>query len=328
MFGMLGGKPKAEPEEAPIQQQASDLLFIDANLIGLFVTEPLQLDSTMQGWAIVVLVTCRLLFLALVTFGVQILAASRMGGLAAEKEGAQCVPSRLCLQLVCVFVISASLLKKLRDTFGLAQLLLLAPVRSRGSYSSLPGAPPINERRLGFGDRISHWWANRPRNSAGGLGASANWSFDGLTMRWKVFSLLCLVLPRCLMAVFIAKAGAYLVVRTSKESVIIDTLATLFIADFDNFMYGAFLAGSTTQQRLQATDPVEVDIPDRHRIIAFVGANIISPLVTIALTMALVFTMRRSCSGDPAGSGTTTVPPANVGGGSPLDDLSAIFTLW
>jgi len=111
-----------------------------------------------------------------------------------------------------------------------------------------------------------------------------------------------------------------------------DTVATLFIADFDSFMYGAFLAGTTTHQLLGTTDPVQVDMPNRHRVIAFIGANIISPLVTIALTVTLVFTMRRSCSGDTVGSGgtlvNTTALPASAGENSPLEDLSAIFSLW
>jgi len=125
----------------------------------------------------------------------------------------------------------------------------------------------------------------------------------------------------------VAKAGAYLVVRTNPESAIVDTIATLFIADFDTFVYAAFTAG-TTKQQLATTDPVRVEMPDRHRMISFVCANAIGPLITIAMTATLVFTIRRSCIGNdmvgnPAGSGS--IPSAER---SVLNDIVGIFTFW
>jgi len=315
-------RSSVKPEDVSAQQ-ALEPLYVSPDLYGLLVTEPLQLDSTIDGCCITMLVMCRLLFLALCTFATQLLAASRMDGIAMEKEGAQCPSSRLSLQLICVFIISASLMRKMRDTANLAYLLLLAPLKPNGNYTGLKGnPPPIRERRLAFSERVAYLWASRAPSASD---ESMNWSLDLITTRWKVFSLLCIVLPRVLLAMLIAKAGAYLVVRTDPESAIVDTIATLFLVDFDSFVYTAFTAVST-KQRLATTDPVQVDMPSRHRIISFIGTNTVGPLITLAMTATLVFTMRRSCTGN------STVGNAAVSGSTPsnstLSDLAGIFTFW
>jgi len=156
---------------------------------------------------------------------------------------------------------------------------------------------------------------------------SVNWSFEWITTCWKVFAMLCIVLPRILLAMFVAKAGAYLVVRTNPESAIVNTIATLFIGDFDSFIYTTFTA-SSTKQDLARTDPVEVEVPDWQSTILFIGTNAVGPLITIAMTATLVFSMLRSCSDNPT-VGISAVSGSTPSlGNSTLNDLAGIFTFW
>jgi len=318
-------RSSAKSEDVPPPQTNLEPLFVMPDLYGLLVTEPLQLDSTIDGWGIIIPVMFRLLFLALTTFAMQLLTASHMHGISKAKDGGQCPLERLSFQMISVFIILASFLRKMRDIANLAYLLIAAPVKPDASYTAV-ASTPIQERRLGFTDRMSHF--QKRRHSASDA-SSLHWSFEPLTTRWKVFSLLCIVLPRAVLAMFVAKAGAYLVVRTDPESAVVDTIATLFISDLDNFVYTAFTA-ATTKQQLASTVPVQAEVSDRHRVMSFVFANAIGPLMTVAVTATLVFTMRRSCSGDSA-AGSPEMPGDVHSEGalnSPLSDLMGIFTFW
>eukprot|EP00441_Pelagodinium_beii_P036705 CAMPEP_0197627466 /NCGR_PEP_ID=MMETSP1338-20131121/6077_1 /TAXON_ID=43686 ORGANISM="Pelagodinium beii, Strain RCC1491" /NCGR_SAMPLE_ID=MMETSP1338 /ASSEMBLY_ACC=CAM_ASM_000754 /LENGTH=325 /DNA_ID=CAMNT_0043198201 /DNA_START=78 /DNA_END=1055 /DNA_ORIENTATION=- len=315
-------------QEAQAAQIASEKLQVPCDLYGLFVVEPLQLNVHVDGWIIFFLELARTLFLVAVNFSIQLLYVSRIHHLNRRNDGAQCGKENPYMQLVCVFVFTTSIFKELRSCGDLFELLLRCPVRENNGYINLGvGGGSASQQShgvvlhaegdvqppKGFTDRLVQ---------AAKLYRSGSkqhvWTLGSMTNLWKIFCLFFVAVPRSIICLLLLKVASGFVVRSSEETMVVDTVAALFIVDIGNFMYNAFTTNAV-KQHLERMPALELQPSNCVRLMNFFLVNFMLPVVTIVFSVGIVWYLRQHCG-----------PQADLfsalGTNSDASDLLAVFS--
>lgn len=289
-------------------------LHLPNDLYGLFVAEPLQLDASVDGWAIVILAMTRAFFFIALNFAIQMLYVVRIHRLSVEMQGEQCRHEHSYMQVVCVFVFGVSIFRELRDCMDFVALVVRCPVSREGGYVGMgssrgpdgshyrhgavlssqgsSGAVLSQERASGASRILS--WARRREAPISKEGGPHAWSLDSMRRSWKVACLLFVGLPRVFVCSLFAKVGAGFIVRSPEEDIIIDTVAVLFVVDVGTFMYNAFTTNAVKQQ-LEQMKPVEWQPSNAHRLMAFLYVNFAYPVLLICFSITVVWYSRNAC---------------------------------
>eukprot|EP00439_Symbiodinium_sp_Y106_P059300 s1686_g8.t1 len=81
------------------------------------------------------------------------------------------------------------------------------------------------------------------------------------------------------------------------ESMVIDTVAALFISDIGTFMFHAFTTNSV-KNNLRRMPPVEFTSNNCARLLSFFLVNFVLPIITVGLSVAMVWYLRSHCGPD------------------------------
>jgi len=277
--------------------QAPETFHVPHDLYGLFVAEPLQLNSEADGHVIVTLVMFRLCFFIVVNYTIQMLYIGRINKLALDLEGNQCSNIHMYMQLVCVFVFTTSIFAELRDALNLASLLIRAPVERNNVTDDKHGVVlPAQEDRLnrkrGFVDRLAKW-----QTSLSEFNIERKWTLAAMSKQWKVGCLLLLVIPRMMVTLLLTKVGTSFIVRTHEEFMIANTVAALFIVEIDHFIYHAFTT-HVVQQQLEGMKVLKSDFSNWYRVSNFFSVHFLCPLGILIFTFSVVWQARLVCDED------------------------------
>mmetsp|Transcript_48712 Transcript_48712/g.87505 ORF Transcript_48712/g.87505 Transcript_48712/m.87505 type:complete len:305 (+) Transcript_48712:85-999(+) len=282
------------------------MLSVPCDLYGLFVAEPLQLNVRVDGYVIFFLEMTRTIFFLVVNFGIQLLYVTKIHKINRQNEGAQCEPKKAFLQLVCIFVFATSIFKELRNCIDFLDLLIRCPVKDvdgyvrmgvgGGSEGNQHGAVLYNESDPatagGFRDRL-YKLAKLYRSET----KEHVWSLGSMTYLWKLVCIVLVGLPRIVLCLLLLKVASGFIARSSQESMIIDTVAALFISDIGTFMFHAFTTNSV-KNNLRRMPALELASNNCARLVAFLLVNFVLPIITVVLSGAIVWFLRRQCAAD------------------------------
>jgi len=296
VVAQIGSKIMRSLPEDSVQSQvhAPETFHVPCDLYGLFVAEPLQLNTEIDGHVIVALVMFRLCFFVIANYTIQMLYIGRINKLALDLEGNQCDNIHVYMQLVCVFVFTTSIFREFRDALNLADLLIRAPVEQNEIIDAKHGAVLLAhedrlQRKPGFVDRLMKW-----QRSRGEFNIETKWTLGAMSKRWKVGCLLLLVFPRMMVTLLLTKVGTSFIVRASEEFMIADTVAALFIVDIDHFIYHAFTT-HVVQQQLEGMKALKVHFSNFYRVSNFFSVNFLCPLGILMFTFSVVWSARLVC---------------------------------
>ena len=168
---------------------APEKLHVPCDLYGLFVAEPLQLDASVDGWTIILLVMTRAFFFIALNFIIQMLYVVKIHRLSVDSQSEPCAreQERFYMQVVCVFVFGISIFRELRDCIDFLALVVRCPVSPDGGYRGIGrgsdgshrhGAVLSQERPSGTSSILS--WVRR-RSSKTHV-----WTLGSMSYSWKV----------------------------------------------------------------------------------------------------------------------------------------------
>jgi len=283
---------------------ATETLQVPCDLYGLFVAEPLQLNVRIDGYVIFFLEMIRTVFFLAVNFGIQLMYVTRIHKINRQNEGAQCEPRKAYLQLVCIFVFATSIFKELRNCTDFLDLLIRCPVRESDGYVRVGvgggcdgkhGAvlhsecePPSSS----FRDRLFKLARLYRCEQKDHL-----WSLGSMTGLWKLVCVIFVALPRIVLCLLLLKVASGFIARSTEESMVIDTVAALFISDIGTFMFHAFTTNSV-KNNLRRMPPVEFTSNNCARLLSFFLVNFVLPIITVGLSVAMVWYLRSHCGPD------------------------------
>merc|ERR1719324_1594764 len=94
------------------------------------------------------------------------------------------------------------------------------------------------------------WGANRA--------VGTDWTLNNMTGFYKTVVFLLIILPRMIIAVLVVWIGAIYILNSSDaETMLLNTLAVLFVLDIDEFFYQTFTA---THMKMQLTTVPEIKL--------------------------------------------------------------------
>jgi hypothetical protein len=290
---MASKQPLHSNSEAPhVSGSAPEKLHLPNDLYGLFVAEPLQLDASVDGWTIIILVMTRAFFFIVLNFIIQMLYVVKIHRLSVDLD--PCVQERFYMQVVCVFVFGISIFRQLRDCIDFLALVVRCPVARDGGYRGIGrgadglhrhGAVLSQERPSGTSSILN--WARRRESSKTHV-----WTLGSMSYSWKVVCIMFVGMPRILFCSLFAKVGAGFIVRSPE--IIIDTVGVLFVVEIGTFMYNAFTTNAVKQQ-LEQLQPIEWYPSNARRLAAFLFVNFAYPVLLICFSVAVVWYSRKSC---------------------------------
>uniref|UniRef100_A0A7S1RI12 Uncharacterized protein n=1 Tax=Alexandrium catenella TaxID=2925 RepID=A0A7S1RI12_ALECA len=124
-------------------------------------------------------------------------------------------------------------------------------------------------------------------------GEAPAWSLDGIGRRFKVWSMLVVAVPKFLLGLAVAyTGGVYIIKSESEETMVMSTLAVVFIAEIDDILYLAFTS-SVMRQSLETTPAVEVELSNAKRLALWFASGMLAPLVIAGATAFIMWHTRQ-----------------------------------
>jgi hypothetical protein len=114
------------------------------------------------------------------------------------------------------------------------------------------------------------------------------WTLDDMTLGWKFCCILFAALPRFTITMLCGYIGAIYIGRSeSKEAMLLNTLAVLFVLDIDDSIYQVFTSGSL-KVHMENVKPVILHPTNNERLVTFVFASFIFPVLVALLSYWIV----------------------------------------
>lgn len=284
---------------------------IPENLYGLAIAEPLQLSWQVDGGLIVSVEYVRIIFLVVVNYIVQFLFLFRIKEIYAiewddhlwTNAGGTCDKDIFYLQITCVFVFNVAIFGEIRETMDMFVGLWACPVSSEYARLSLTG----NERHTHHGvvvesgneadasnsvDRMERQFTSMIRH---GVKGEHKWNLHQMNKYYKFLCLSCLAFPKLIIASFLLVSGSYYIMLSPDlETLILNTLAVMFVLDVDEYFYHTFTT-SVMKTRLACMEWIELNPSARDRVSAYIMATVGMPTMVICTTCGVVYFHRRHC---------------------------------
>jgi len=287
-------------------QDRNKTLEVPQNLYGLFLVEPLQMKPSVDGWLIIALLVCRAWFFILVTYFVQATYIVRLHVINHDMTGEQCT-NDLHLQVTCIFVLTAAGFQELREIIDFASLLYWLPVI--GIFDGYQKVETASARRDGevFNAEAeaqaqrspgfrSALWRLAARGSRKNLQAGEKlWRLQGASRLWKGICACIVVLPRLIICMALVRFASGFLMRKPEESMVVDTVAALFVLEISGFLFNAFTTDEVKQQ-LVATEGIKIVTSQWHRIAMFVFVHFVYPLLCVGFAVGMVYYLRGDCT--------------------------------
>lgn len=281
------------------------------NLYGLAIAEPLQLDRIADGDLIFFTEYIRILLLLLFTFITQCTLMKKLANIIGENSADvdysfRCNDNLITLQCACVFVFMIALFGDIRECVDMFHGIMYC---RPGSYSALQQVTHIEHVGIlhqenqheqgailskespkdeGVFQRMKGWFKRKKEHPD-------QWNLDRLTFNGKVMIVLVVIAPKMLVGCVLFFIGAeYILASPDVESMVLNTLAVLFIIEIDEYLYHSFTS-STVKSRLATMRASEVELTNNQRVTGFVFSNFIAPPFMITMMFVLVQYNRRHC---------------------------------
>merc|ERR1719191_2645717 len=128
--------------------------------------------------------------------------------------------------------------------------------------------------------RINVWL----KRKTGGTG----WTLDNMTKSYKAFAIFVIVLPKLAIALSVAYVGSVYILKSGDaETMILNTLAVLFVVDIDEFIYNTFTPASMKNQLVNVPE-IALNPSNFERKWAYFSSTFVHPALIIGATYWLV----------------------------------------
>lgn len=258
------------------------------SIYGLVIAEPLQLDRNVDGNFIFLTELLRGYFLLVVNYAVQGILIYKIQDINNDKEGSQCFEELHSLQCICVFVFCVSVFAEFRDACSLLHGLWMCPSYSGGMmYAAVDAVSGGGQGAVLEADssgmnvfgKINVWAKKKHVHQ---------WNLDRMTAQYKFFSMLIVGVPRLIIPAALTYVGAGYIMRSEDaETMILNTLAVLFIIDIDEFLFNTF---TTTPMKHQLANmkEVEISISNTERFWSYLTSSFGFPAIIVLATCFII----------------------------------------
>lgn len=256
------------------------------SIYGLVIAEPLQLDRKVDGAFIYWTELIRCYVLLLINYTVQGILMYKIWEINMDKEGEQCDESLRSLQNVCVFIFCISVFSEVRDACSLLYGLYQCPtISAHDIYNAAPtsgGHGAVLEADTGGMNFLGKMnvWAKKKHVT--------QWTLDRMSPKYKALAFGLVGFPKLIIPVALTIVGGNYIMRSEDaETMILNTLAVLFIIDIDEFLFNTF---TTTPMKHQLANMKEitVEVSNAQRFMGFVFSSFVFPALIVAATAMMV----------------------------------------
>mmetsp|Transcript_38389 Transcript_38389/g.99305 ORF Transcript_38389/g.99305 Transcript_38389/m.99305 type:complete len:309 (+) Transcript_38389:104-1030(+) len=283
-------------------------LCVPTGLYGMAIAEPAALDRRLDGNFMFFVELARTFSMLCLHYLVTSLFLVQVWRMGREREITECSGRLLLLEFGCVFLFEVRMLVDVKKSIGIMSLLWAAPspppttasglpVSSGKTYFSMRNAPPKHgavyqaETAAEDGGGLLTQMFRKVRR---GSSSEPQWKMDGISRRYRVWSLLTVGLPSLLLQVVLGYLGGVYIIRSPNDSeMVMNTLAVVFVAEVEEFLYVAFTSDSM-RYNLEHMRTVEVHLSNRHRIMGWFMSSIVNPLLTFSAAACLVVRTRQA----------------------------------
>lgn len=263
-------------------------------LYGLIIAEPLQLDIDVDGKFIFITELFRSTFLLLVNYTVQGLFLWQFYLINSAKTHEGCAGGLESLRILCVFVFCVSSFLEIRDSenmfFGLWACPTKDSSQAQATHQSHAGHGAVMEaesKGWNPADRMNVWLKKKT--------AGTGWTLENMTKAYKAFVILAVVLPKLGIALSVAYVGSVYILKSGDaETMILNTLAVLFVVDIDEFIYNTFTPASMKSQLVNIPE-ISLNPTNMERKWAYFSSTFLHPSIIIAATFWLVWAHDEEC---------------------------------
>jgi len=191
-----------------------------------------------------------------------------------------CSLSSSVLEMVCVFVFEARMLLDILESASLISILYFASAPKEGFTRARDASP-------GGGVVLEHEakksWLSKISGSSKQL--ENVWDLDGISYRFRAFSLLFVALPKVVLAVTIAYVGGvYIIKSPDQATLVMNTLAVVFLSEIDEILYQAFTS-EAIRRKLRDVQLLEIPLTNTKRFWLWFMSAIIYPALMVAGTL-------------------------------------------
>uniref|UniRef100_A0A7S1W4B8 Uncharacterized protein n=1 Tax=Alexandrium catenella TaxID=2925 RepID=A0A7S1W4B8_ALECA len=281
-------------------------LQVPANLYGMAIAEPPQLSVKHDGRGLFVTEIARVYFMLLINYFVCSLFVLQINEM---NDGAEhhCSAQLVLLEFICVFIFEVQMLVELQESAGMVFLVLTAkgpqaqPQTSNrlSRYTQAREASPTSGAVLVNEDSRSGSWLKRMTKRLRKTEDGPQWTFEGISWKFKAWSLVVVAVPKVLLGLALAYIGGiYIIKSKDAETMVMSTLAVVFIADIDAILYEAFTS-SAMRCELEDMEPVEVPLSNAKRLGLWLASGILAPLAVAAVSVAVMWRIKQQdCHGE------------------------------
>lgn len=121
---------------------------------------------------------------------------------------------------------------------------------------------------------------------------------DDITRTYKFWSFFSIGIPKLAIAVLLGYyGGMYIAKSADQETMLLNTLAVMFVIDVDEILYEAFIS-DYTKDSLEHMKAVEVPVSNSVRFSMWAMSTVVYPLIVLAASASTVFyTKMIECEG-------------------------------
>merc|ERR1719262_587583 len=195
-----------------------------------------------------------------------------------EKEGQECKDELLVAQHMCVFVFLLTIFTEVKESIHLLELIFKHPIQPEHyiniSVHDEHGAVLEDENRNVF-HRLGKWGKQKMVSSNE---VHNQWTLDRMGYKWKAFSIIFVGIPKLAIGLLLAWLGASYIVKSGDgETMMLNTLAVLFVIDIDEYIYNAFVL-SPVRAKLEGMKELEMNPHNMERVLLFIFNSFVYPI--------------------------------------------------
>jgi len=274
-------------------------LNVPSGLYGMAVAEPAALDRNLDGSFMYCVEFIRVQSMLWLNYFVICLFLLQLWKMNQERTVADCSERLLLLELGCVFLFEVRMLVDVRKSVSIMSLLWAAPwpvqivesnrYRSTRAFSPKAGAILAREQDHQASGMLSRMFNKIRRNDSG---HGSQWKLDGISCIYRFWCMLTVAIPVLLLSVALAYLGGVYIMRSSNDGeMMMNTLAVVFVAEIEEFLYVAFTSDAM-RYNLENMQPVMVGLTNRQRLVQWFGSSILCPLLTVCAATLVVYHAR------------------------------------
>jgi len=203
---------------------------------------------------------------------------------------------------VCVYVFCVAVFGEIRDSMDMFMGVWGCPVVQDGSYSSLmlAGGQPANGPGVVVdnndeSDATSSmdWMRRKLKKEV--TESVALWNLSRMTKVRKYFDLAVIVFPKLAIGTLTLVFGCkYIMGSPDSETLIMNTLAVLFVLDLDEYIYQTFTT-TTVKARIDSMEHILLNPSSTDRVAAYFMTTFGIPLIVGSATLGFVYSHRTYC---------------------------------